>query len=304
MIDSPGAEWDEFAEATPGASLAHASAWARILNECYGLAPHYLAARHDDGTLAGVLPLFHFRTLRGGRELVSVPFHDGGGVLSRSLEATEALLRAALETTRAAGASALELRQVRPQEGIPSGPGDHARINLALALESSEEAQWSAFRAKVRNQARKADKEGLRIVEGPSESLLDGFYAPFRVNMRDLGSPVHGRGLYAAAARHFGERLRFVVTAGDAGSVGGLVAIHFGERVTVTWASTLRSERRRCPNNQIYWEAMRWADLPRCQGLRLRAVGPRDRRNLPFQARLGCRGRAAGLGAPRRPTEA
>jgi hypothetical protein len=27
----------------------------------------------------------------------------------------------------------------------------------------------------------------------------------------------------------------------------------------VPWASTLRSARSRCPNNLIYWEAIRWA---------------------------------------------
>jgi hypothetical protein len=42
-------------------------------------------------------------------------------------------------------------------------------------------------------------------------------------------------------------------------SVGGLVAIRYARAVTVTWASTLRNERRRCPNNLIYWEAIRWA---------------------------------------------
>ena len=41
--------------------------------------------------------------------------------------------------------------------------------------------------------------------------------------------------------------------------VGGLVAIHFADAVTVPWASTLRDERHRCPNNQIYWEALRWS---------------------------------------------
>ena len=37
------------------------------------------------------------------------------------------------------------------------------------------------------------------------------------------------------------------------------MAIRYADVVTVPWASTLRSERRRCPNNMIYWEALRWA---------------------------------------------
>jgi hypothetical protein len=77
--------------------------------------------------------------------------------------------------------------------------------------------------------------------------------------MRDLGSPVHGKRFFAAAAKGFGERLRFIVTQLGDRPVGGLVAIDFAGAVTVPWASTLRSQRRRCPNNQIYWEGLRWA---------------------------------------------
>ena len=47
---------------------------------------------------------------------------------------------------------------------------------------------------------------------------------------------------------------------GDAGRpVGSLVAIDYAGAVSVPWAATRREERARCPNNQIYWEALRWA---------------------------------------------
>jgi lipid II:glycine glycyltransferase (peptidoglycan interpeptide bridge formation enzyme) len=128
-----------------------------------------------------------------------------------------------------------------------------------LPLEDGEEAQWKAIGAKVRNQTRKAEREGLRIAEGDADQLVGQFYQPFATNMRDLGSPVHAEGFYRAAAQHFGERLRFIVVCDDQRPVGGLVAIRYASCVTVTWASTLRSERRRCPNNLIYWEALRWA---------------------------------------------
>lgn len=257
-IESPGAEWDEFVESSGCGSLGHASAWAHVLRDAYGLEPCYLAARAG-GQLEGVLPMVRFRTLTGGRELVSMPFHDGGGILSRSPGATEALIDAGLSQVRNWNASALELRQVRPTAGVPTAPGDQPRINLALALADDEEAQWKGFRAKVRNQARKAEKEGLLLARGTPQELVKGFYEPFAVNMRDLGSPVHGRRLFEAAAHHFRDRLRFIVSHRDGRSVGGLVAIDFAGRVTVTWASTLRAERRNCPNNQIYWEAIRWA---------------------------------------------
>ena len=257
-VADPGAEWDAFVEATPGAGLGHAAAWHRVLREAYGLAPEYLAAREAGGGLAGVLPLVPFRSLLGGLELVSLPFLDTAGVLAAS-PAAESLLRdAGLARARELGAAGLELRQQGPLACGPP-PGELNRVDLVLALQTSEEAQWKALPAKVRNQTRKAEREGLALAGGRPEEQLNAFYAPFLRNMRDLGSPVHARRFFGAAAAAFGSRLRFVITALGERPVGGLVAIHFAGAVTVPWASTLREERQRCPNNQIYWEALRWS---------------------------------------------
>ena len=251
----PGSDWDAFVETTPGGRLGHAAAWAHVMREAYGLTPCYLEARDDSGALTGVLPLVRFRRLTGGLELVSMPFLDTGGVLASTSDIAEALREQACDRARELGATAVELRETAPGSDDPS----QSRVDLVLALEGDEDAQWSAFRANVRNQTRKAEKEGLSLVEAGDRGLLAGFYEPFCVNMRDLGSPVHGERFFAAAAEAFGERWRFVVTHLGNRSVGGLAAIDFAGAVTVPWASTLRSERRRCPNNQIYWEAIRWA---------------------------------------------
>jgi predicted N-acyltransferase len=132
-------------------------------------------------------------------------------------------------------------------------------VDLVLPLESDADAQWKALSAKVRNQTRKAEREGLVLSDSPPAAAVDEFYPVFCENMRDLGSPVHAREFFASIQQEFGERARFVVTRLGGRPVGGLVAIRFGTQVTVPWASTLRSERARCPNNQIYWEAIRWA---------------------------------------------
>lgn len=259
--EEPGGDWEAFAEGTQGAQLAHAAAWAGVLRDAYGLRTRYLSCRGDDGGLLGVLPLCELRTLAGRRELVSLPFHDAAGVLSRCASARAALVDAALAAARQLGCSALELRQADPLSELPA-PSPEAgarRVGLVLGLQADEAAQWGAIGAKVRNQVRKAEKEGLELASWSPSELLEGFYDCFAVNMRDLGSPAHSKRFYREAARHFGPRLRFIVAADGRRAVGGLVAIHTGHRVTVTWASTLRSERRRCPNNLIYWEALRWA---------------------------------------------
>jgi FemAB-related protein (PEP-CTERM system-associated) len=256
VIADPGPEWDAFVEAEPAGQLGHASAWAHIVREAYGLTPVYLEARNEHGAIAGILPLVRFRGLSAGLELVSMPFLDSGGILTRDPATERALLDAALELVREQGAGALELRQIAADTAEPAG---QTRVDLVLALESDEDAQWRALPAKVRNQIRKAESESLSIAPRDDARLLAGFYGPFCRNMRDLGSPVHSERFFSAAAEAFGDRLRFIVTRLGEKPVGGLAAIDFAGAVSVPWASTLREERRRCPNNQIYWEALRWA---------------------------------------------
>jgi len=259
QVDDPGTEWDGFVAATPGGALGHASAWARILSEAYGLAPHYLAARDARGALAGVLPLVCLRTLRGRRELVSLPFLDTGGILAADADAERTLLAGARELLSELGAHALELRQLAPlRDGTAVPP--QSRVDLVLPLEADEQGQWKALGTKVRNQTRKAGQSGLTAAPpGAARDRVAGFFAPFAENMRDLGSPPHARRFYEVASEVFGDRLAIHLAMLGDRSVGGLVAIDFAGTVTVPWASTLRAERARCPNNLIYWEAIRWA---------------------------------------------
>jgi FemAB-related protein (PEP-CTERM system-associated) len=256
-ISKPDGEWDAFAEANAESSLGHAAAWARVLADAYGLTSFYLGARDTDGRLVGILPLVRFRSLRG-HELVSLPFLDTAGILAETASAEACLRQRALDLAREQGVRAIELRQRIPATADPVRNGLD-RVDLVLPLASDEESQWKELPAKVRNQTRKARSEGLQIASGGPEVLRRGFYEVFRTNMRDLGSPVHAERFFEAAAEHFGSRLRFIVAMLDDRPVGGLVAIRFGRQVCVPWASTLRSERRRCPNNLIYWEALRWA---------------------------------------------
>jgi len=164
VIADPGPEWDAFVEAEPAGQLGHASAWARVVREAYGLKPVYLEARSEQGAIAGILPLVRFRGLSANLELVSMPFLDSGGILARDPAAERALLDAALELVREQRASALELREIAAEGEIDGVEGpEQTRVDLVLALESDEDAQWQALRAKVRNQTRKAENEGLSI---------------------------------------------------------------------------------------------------------------------------------------------
>jgi serine/alanine adding enzyme len=265
----PGAEhaWDEYVTRCPSAGLYHRYGWARVIERSYGHAPVYLWARDESG-VRGVLPLVLFRGALGGRSLVSLPFLDEGGMCSDDAEARSALWTAASQLGQARRAPSIELRQ-----GPPSGlglPPLGSKVSVMLPLAADPDAMWKRLDAKVRNQVRKATSSGLTTAWCGIEGLED-FYAVFRHNMRDLGSPVHGRRFFQAILEEFGDAARLMLVRDGRQTVAGGVCMFFRDTVLVPWASSLREWRSRCPSNLLYWEVirsgcekgLRWLDFGR-----------------------------------------
>jgi CelD/BcsL family acetyltransferase involved in cellulose biosynthesis len=80
------------------------------------------------------------------------------------------------------------------------------------------------------------------------------------VNMRDLGSPVHGRRFFGAVLEEFADNAKLVLVRHQNGrSIGGGLCLFFRDRVLMPWASSLKEHRSACPNNLLYWEVIRQA---------------------------------------------
>jgi FemAB-related protein (PEP-CTERM system-associated) len=247
--------WDEYVSRHPHAGIYHRAGWARVIERAYGHRPVYLWVREGEH-VRGVLPLVLFRGPLGGRSLVSLPFLDEGGLCADGDGARQILWTAARAAAREHGAGSIELRQRHPS-GLGLSPL-HAKVTITLDLRGDAETVWKRIGAKVRNQVRKATSAGLASawcgVEG-----LDDFYRVFAENMRDLGSPVHGRRFFARMLEEFAGTARLLLLRDGARTIAGCVVMTFRDTVLVPWASSLRELRAKCPSNLMYWEVMRSA---------------------------------------------
>jgi FemAB-related protein (PEP-CTERM system-associated) len=89
--------------------------------------------------------------------------------------------------------------------------------------------------------------------------LLDGFYEVFCRNMRDLGTPVYGKNFFRNVLEEFPETTRIIsVKLGDKTVASGILT-WFKDTLEVPWASSISDYREMCPNNLLYWEAIRFA---------------------------------------------
>ena len=107
----------------------------------------------------------------------------------------------------------------------------------------------------MRNQVRKGEKSGLTVARG-GEELLPDFYSVFSRNMRDLGTPVYGAGLFAAALRQFPSDAELFVVRAERTPVAAALLLHGPGVTEVPSASSLRQYNHTCANMLLYWNLL------------------------------------------------
>ena len=242
-------EWDTFVASHPAGTVEQLWGWSHIFRHVFGHEPVYLAARRAGG-IVGVLPLVKFRSLLFGRSLVSLPYANYAGLVTSDREAADALVGHADAIAHDFGARRTELRHI--QRHLTDACVRQHKVGARLALPATSEALWSILDRKVRNQIRKAQKEGLAVEIG-GISLMNDFYRVFAQNMRDLGTPVFPRALFAETLRQFPALARVVVVRHHEAPIAAAVALGWRQSTLVPWASSLREYRSLCANMLLYW---------------------------------------------------
>jgi FemAB-related protein (PEP-CTERM system-associated) len=250
-----GAEtWDGFAAAQAGFTHFHRYGWKPLIEDVFGHECPYLAARGDDGALAGVLPLVRVKSLLFGHFLVSMPFLNYGGPLG-SDEAKRALGDAAIALARGSGAKLLELRSRVP---LPlDAPVSHRKITVVLDLPRDADALFKSFASKLRSQVRRPQKEGVTVRFGPDQ--VRPFFAVFSHHMRDLGTPTLPLRFFEQVAARFGDDAWFGCAWLNDEPVAAGAGFRWGSEFEMTWASSLTKHNRIAPNMLVYWEFMQRA---------------------------------------------
>jgi serine/alanine adding enzyme len=254
-------QWDEYVNRHENASAYHRSGWCHLIARAFRHESRMLAVENDAG-LTGVLPLIVMRSRLFGRFVVSLPFVNAGGVLADDGPSASALLDAAVGVAKAANADYLELRHT--ERRFAHLAERRHKVAMTLQLHETVDRQWEALDRKIRNQIRKAEKSRLHVREGGLEAV-EGFYAVFARNMRDLGTPVFGIALFEEVLRTFPENSRIVSVYQDDRPVAASI-LHWREgSIEVIWASALREFNAVCANPLMYWHMLRFAIAHGCR---------------------------------------
>jgi FemAB-related protein (PEP-CTERM system-associated) len=181
----------------------HRDAWLRAVSAGLRHRGFVVTARIGDA-LAGVVPLLLVKGPIFGRFLVSLPYLNSGGVWARDVAAARALVDRACDLADELDVRYLELRHEVPVEHQRLNQQRTDKVHMRLTLPESDEVLEKSFKSKLRSQIRKCGSHGHSVHFGSLE-LLDDFYRVFAVNMRDLGTPVFSKRLFAAVLEASGE---------------------------------------------------------------------------------------------------
>ncbi len=245
--------WDKYVGQSPKASFPHQWAYGQVVVQTFGHRPYYLTAfRGED--LEGILPLFAIKSWLFGSSLVSLPFVDYGGICAQDEGIEQALLQEAIWIVEREHIQILELRH-RYLTTLDL-PARLNKVNLVLPLDPDPDRMWKGLEAKARNQVRKAQKCGLTFETGGLEKLAD-FYRVWSHNIRDLGTPAYPRNFFQSFLQAFPDSSEVLLVRHSQKPVGTGIAVYFKETMEVPWASSLRRYFPYCPNNLLYWEAIK-----------------------------------------------
>lgn len=253
--------WNEYVQCHPDASPYHLFGWQAAIKDAYSYNSFSLLA-FEGSNVVGVMPLVCLEIPLMGRTLVGLPYCDVGHALSDSEEVNRQLHDYALGMAGKLNFRAIEVRGSLCGDFFRDHPDDmviqKGKVRMLLEMPSSSELLWDSLKSKLRSQVRKAEKNGLTFRWG-AEGDLAYFYDVFSTNMRDLGSPVHSRKLFAAVFKHYGPGAKLGLVYKDEKPVAAGVMLQVGSQIAVPWASTLKEYNRLSPNMLLYWNFLKYA---------------------------------------------
>lgn len=252
-VDTDNGEWNRFVAAHPAGTAFHRWEWKSIHANVFRNRTRFVVLERA-GAICGVLPLVEVRSLVFGHFLMSMPYVNYGGPLVNAPE--DAALLCDYAKIIGGAVDLVELRSSVPL--VTDMTLSQRKVTVILdVVAGAPDETFGKFSSKLRSQIRRGEKDGLRIGFGSDQ--LDPFLAVFHRNMRDLGSPAHGRAFFQAIAEGFGDDVWIGCAYHNDVPVAAGIAFRYGEEVEITWASSLREYNRLSPNMALYWAFIRRA---------------------------------------------
>ena len=240
-----------FVAARPDGTPFHLPEWSAGVERGCGAKAHVLLAEDADAEIVGLLPLTEIRSPLFGSAMVSAGFAVDGGPLG---EAVDALADAAWSLARRRGCASVELRGGHAPFGWERRQGVYA--GFVGDIPAGDEAILKAIPRKQRAEVRRALGNNLDVTVGHD---LAAHYRVYSESVRNLGTPVFPRALFASVLEAFGEDADILTISRGGKPLASVLSLYFRGTVYPYWGGGTREARGARANDLMYYALMRHA---------------------------------------------
>lgn len=251
----------EYVAAHPLATAFHRVEWGRAVARGCGQTEQVLFAVANEA-LKGILPLTELHSPIFGRALASSGFAVGGGILCDSDAAGEALAAEALRLAARLSCPGVELRGGY----LPVGweRDETTYLGFSRPLASDDDAELLAIPRKQRAEVRRALGFDLTVDIGRAAADRDAHYHVYATSVRNLGTPVFPRSLFAEVLDVFGDDADILTVRKDGEPLASVLSLYHRGVVMPYWGGGTAAARTWRANDMMYFALMRHARARGC----------------------------------------
>ncbi len=235
------------------AGLFHRPAWLKAVEAGTGQKACGFITQQM-GVITGWLPLTDAHSPLFGRALVSSGFGVGGGILSETQEAAQALAGAAQDHAVRNSVASVELRGGTVPHGWKGVSDKHT--SFIAELSEDDEAQLLAIPRKARAEVRKGLKGDLGVRIGRSDDDLAAHYSVYSESVRNLGTPVFPKTLFKAMIEAFPDSADILTVYSGDEPVSSVLSFYHEGAVMPFWGGGTFAARSLRANELMYYKLM------------------------------------------------
>ena len=247
-----------FVRAHPRGTPFHLPAWLAAIEAGTRQRAHMLVAERS-GRIEGVLPLTAIRSLLFGKAMVSSGFAVGGGVLADDDAVAEALIEAGWALADKLGCPSLELRGGTISAGAGWQHKSDTHAGFVRPLAADDEAELKAIPRKQRAEVRKALASDLTVTIGTGPADRAAHYAVYATSVRNLGTPVFPKRLFAEVLARFGDDADILTVRHEGQAIASVLGLYHNGTVLPYWGGGTAEARTVRANELMYFALMRHA---------------------------------------------
>lgn len=240
-----------YVAAHPDATAFHRLEWGRAVASGCGQVAHVLVAGSDG--VRGILPLTELHSPMFGRAMAASGFAVGGGILCDDEATGEALAAAAWRLAETRSCANIDLRGGY----LPIGwdRDDTTYLGFVRDLAADDEAELLTIPRKQRAEVRRALGFDLTTDIGDR----DAHYHVYATSVRNLGTPVFPRRLFAEVLDAFGDDADILTVRRDGEPLSSVLSLYHRDTVMPYWGGGTAAARTWRANDMMYFALMRHA---------------------------------------------